>query len=205
MPIFLDNVDFSKTEARNLVTHKLAAAPSSPIEGQRYYDTTLKKEGVYNGTSWDYAGPASAGLGLLVYAQQTTTVPLPQLIFTTVPFNTEILDNENLFSGGFFTPSTIGIYRLECKLFLFTDGFSDIGAHGMAVFQGPTNIGWMLWTWEREWNGSMIVGQLTTPLTNGLPYHIKALTEKNNVSVSLSGSRLNAGTVKNTLTIERLI
>jgi len=54
MPTFLDHVDFTKVEARNLVTHKLAAAPASPVIGQRYYDTTLLREGVYNGASWDY-------------------------------------------------------------------------------------------------------------------------------------------------------
>lgn len=56
MPTFLDHVDFSKLEARNLVTHKLASAPASPVAGQRYFDTTSNKEGVYNGSSWDYAG-----------------------------------------------------------------------------------------------------------------------------------------------------
>lgn len=54
MPTFLDHVDFTKVEARNLVTHKLTAAPASPVIGQRYYDTTLLREGVYNGASWDY-------------------------------------------------------------------------------------------------------------------------------------------------------
>jgi hypothetical protein len=54
MPTFLDHVDFSKVEARNLVTHKLTAAPASPVIGQRYYDTTLLREGIYNGASWDY-------------------------------------------------------------------------------------------------------------------------------------------------------
>jgi len=56
MPTFLDHVDFAKVEARNLVTHKLASPPTSPVLGQRYFDTTLVKEGVYNGASWDYAG-----------------------------------------------------------------------------------------------------------------------------------------------------
>ena len=56
MPTFVDHVNFSQTEARFLITHKLAAAPASPIAGQRYYDTVMNKEGVYNGTSWDYAG-----------------------------------------------------------------------------------------------------------------------------------------------------
>lgn len=59
MPTFTDHVDFSKSEARNFVGHKLASAPSSPVAGQRYYDTTLNKEGVYNGSSWDYAGSGS--------------------------------------------------------------------------------------------------------------------------------------------------
>ena len=56
MPTFLDHVDFAKVEARNLVVHKLAAAPASPVAGQIYYDTTINKQGTYNGTSWDYVG-----------------------------------------------------------------------------------------------------------------------------------------------------
>ena len=56
MPTFLDHVDFAKSEARNLVIHKLATPPSSPVAGQIYYDTVLNKQGTYNGTSWDYVG-----------------------------------------------------------------------------------------------------------------------------------------------------
>lgn len=56
MTTFLNHVNFSQLEARNLVTHKLSSAPASPVAGQRYYDTTLNKEGVYNGATWDYAG-----------------------------------------------------------------------------------------------------------------------------------------------------
>lgn len=53
---FLDHVNFGQLEARFLVGHKLAAAPSSPVLGQQYFDTTLNKVGVFNGASWDYAG-----------------------------------------------------------------------------------------------------------------------------------------------------
>lgn len=55
MATFVDHVDFSKLEGRNLVGHKLASAPANPVLGQTYFDTTLVREGVYNGTSWDYA------------------------------------------------------------------------------------------------------------------------------------------------------
>ena len=54
MPTFYDPVDFTKAETRNLVSQKLASAPAAPIQGQKYYDTTLLREGVYSGTAWDY-------------------------------------------------------------------------------------------------------------------------------------------------------
>jgi hypothetical protein len=57
MPIqILDHSNFNQTEIRSVVLEKLASAPSSPVQGQTYYDTTLNKQGVYNGTSWDYSG-----------------------------------------------------------------------------------------------------------------------------------------------------
>jgi hypothetical protein len=57
MPIqILDHTNFNQTELRSAVIEKRASAPSSPVQGQQYFDTTLNKAGVYNGTSWDYAG-----------------------------------------------------------------------------------------------------------------------------------------------------
>ena len=38
-----------------LVVPVAAAAPGSPTQGQVYYDTVLKKLGVYTGTEWEYA------------------------------------------------------------------------------------------------------------------------------------------------------
>ena len=56
MTSFLHDVDFRGFQALSLVTHKLASAPTNPapVVGRRYFDTTLLREGVYNGTSWDY-------------------------------------------------------------------------------------------------------------------------------------------------------
>jgi hypothetical protein len=61
-------IDHSKLEAFNLVTHKLAAAPASPVEGQRYYDTVMKLERYYNGTAWVSAGSGAANAGWSVTA-----------------------------------------------------------------------------------------------------------------------------------------
>lgn len=54
MTLILTNQDHNKNEIQNAVVHPLATAPSSPAEGQIYYDTTAgdKKPYFFNGTIW---------------------------------------------------------------------------------------------------------------------------------------------------------
>jgi hypothetical protein len=49
---FLSNLDMVKNQIINMLHHVLASAPSSPSEGQVYYDSTNKRVYVYNGTTW---------------------------------------------------------------------------------------------------------------------------------------------------------
>jgi hypothetical protein len=48
-----DSLDFQSFEALNLRVQMLASAPSV-LEAKVYYDSTLKKLGIYNGTVWNY-------------------------------------------------------------------------------------------------------------------------------------------------------
>lgn len=52
MPKLGNNLDFNKNEAQNITLHKLAAAPSNPINGQMYYNTVDKKAYIYDGSNW---------------------------------------------------------------------------------------------------------------------------------------------------------
>src|SRR3954451_23990568 len=58
---YLSPVNLSQNELQNAKIHNLASAPSSPVAGQIYFDTTLHQFGVYNDntTSWVYLAPAS--------------------------------------------------------------------------------------------------------------------------------------------------
>lgn len=49
---FNSNIELNKNEIQNALWHKLSSAPSSPTEGQYYYDTASKRLKYYNGTSW---------------------------------------------------------------------------------------------------------------------------------------------------------
>lgn len=62
---YLCNLNLSKNELQNAVIQPLAAAPSSPKEGQIYYNSSDKFIYRYNGTAW---GPVG-----VVYNQGSTT------------------------------------------------------------------------------------------------------------------------------------
>jgi hypothetical protein len=78
-----NNLDFGKLEARNMRLHNLSSAPSSPLEGQVYFDTTLHQLGCYQNTAWVYLGSGGG----------TTTNPL------TVDNSSLQLDSGTTFNG----------------------------------------------------------------------------------------------------------
>lgn len=55
MPTFLTPIDLTQNELRNPVAQHLASAPSTPVEGQFYYDSIGKNIVWWDGTTWNIA------------------------------------------------------------------------------------------------------------------------------------------------------
>lgn len=60
MAKYLVPLDMSKQEIRNYALQNLSEAPLNPVTGQKYYDTALGKEGIFNGTIWEYSSTTVA-------------------------------------------------------------------------------------------------------------------------------------------------
>jgi len=90
MAKYLSNIDLNKNQLQNAAMHPLAAAPSAPVEGQVYFDTTVGDKEMYfwNGTQW----VAMGSQGDITEVQSSTTSqltvtngtgPIPSLAIVT--------------------------------------------------------------------------------------------------------------------------
>ena len=77
--LFLTPVNLNKNELQNFAIQNLSTAPSSPVTGQMYYDTTVNQLKVYEGTGWAPVGGTAYSAG----APSTTPLSTGSLYLDT--------------------------------------------------------------------------------------------------------------------------
>ena len=152
----LNNFDFTLNEAKNMVLHKLATAPSG-VEGQIFYNTATKKVNVNNGTVFMEIG-----------AQEIATTSTPGIIMVGNGFkidvsgkmDLDILDGSNLIKAEYLPSYVDDVLEFQ--------NFSSLpatGEQGKIYVTTDNNATY-------RWSGTAYIG-----LSNPLDYATQAEAE----------------------------
>ena len=123
---YLNNINLNKNELQNAVIQPLATAPSSPVEGQIYYNSGDDKIYVYDGTDWQPVGDLHTIEGNSININGAVSASTPGA--STNPPLVEVNESDtgtNTGGNGSHDHGTVDLRVLE------TDGiYEDIIANG---------------------------------------------------------------------------
>lgn len=114
MPKFLAPIDLTKNEIQNAVFQNLTTAPSSPVKGQFYFNSSSNTLYVYDGTAWKDA----LSQGVINY-NNLTNIPI--------------------INAGSSTVSTPGIYRTTAASTTFSGIYKNVEHQGALVIYDGTH------------------------------------------------------------------
>ena len=104
---YLSNIDLNKNQLQNAQVHPLGTAPSSPVEGQIYFDSTAgdKKLYYYNGTQWIATGNTATNNYVTGGSVASGSVALTRQGLGTVTF--PINNNQITNGAGYITSASL--------------------------------------------------------------------------------------------------
>lgn len=138
--LFVTGINLNKNELQNAVIQNIGSAPSSPVAGQIYYNTSTNVLYFYNGSEWIPASGSTEVIQDVIGASLVGGVGLTATYDDVAGETTIDLDNTSVVSGSYGASNKTVSFTVDSqgRLTYATDEMIDITASQVSDFSEAT-------------------------------------------------------------------